>query len=1137
MKNAHYLLFLITFFTVSMVKGQTANFVYTGSAQTWTVPPCVNSINVTVAGAKGGGSTGGTGAILTATIAVTPGQVLNIYVGGMGTVGNASGGFNGGGTGRASTDGNSAYHSCGGGGASDIRIGGTALSNRVIVAGGGGGKGGGSSQVCGGNAACVNGLAGCSTYGAGGGGGTQTAGGTGGAPWAGTPPGGTAGVLGIGGGGGLWQTASGGGGGGGYYGGGGGGNDGCCTGANGGGGGGGGSSLLPAGGACSPTGNTGNGYVNISYTASTPTAPGAITGPVTVCPGQTATYTINAVAGATSYNWSVPSGTTVNSGAGTTSITVTFGSTSGNVSVQSVTPCGISTASNLAVTVAPLPTVAATASPASICIGNSSTLTATGAASYVWSTSATGPTTVVSPTATTTYTVTGTSAAGCVNTANVTVTVNALPVVTATATPPAICVGATSVLTANGATTYTWSPNTNLSATTGTTVNANPTSTITYTVTGTNGNGCVNTGTVTLTVNPLPVITATAASGTICDGDTETLTGNGGVSYVWSSGGTNPTESVSPTVTTTYTVTGTDANGCVSTGDVTVNVTPNPVVTVNSPTICIGQTATLTANGATTYDWVADPTLSSISGSPVDANPTTTTTYTVTGTENGCSTTVTSTVTVNALPVISVNSPTICAGQTANLTATGGVSYVWTPGAGLNGTLGATQTANPSATTTYSLNGTDANGCTNSATTTVTVTPLPIVTASNNGPACVGTPVQFTATANGTGTFSWSGPSSFTNSSSSPSIASIAAGNAGVYTVTATVQGCSSSATTTLVVNPSIPSTITPSGPHCLNASPVTLTGATGGGVWSGTGISNANSGVFDPSLAGVGMHTITYAVSGNCGTTSTTQIEVLAIPTVAVHSDVTTGCVPLAITFADASAPTAVSSTWTIGNLITGTGTTFATEIPNVGCFNVTLTSTAANGCSNTASFPNYVCVVAPPIAGITVNPAEAPIVDPHFQFFNASDNETSVVWDFGDGTSSTSDAPEHTYAGAAGSYSVQLIAFNDMGCSDTTHTIVTVKEQVLFFVPNSFTPNGDEHNNSFKPVFTSGMDPYNFNFTIYNRWGEILFESNNPEFEWDGTYHEEIVPSGTYTWTCRFKSPTNDEKFEYSGHLNVLR
>ncbi len=294
------LLSLSSFFAQAQ---QTATFNYTGSPQTWTVPPCVYSIQVDVRGAKGGGSNGGNGARVLATFSVTPGQLLNIYVGGTGTCGNTSGGWNGGGTGYASNDGTVAWNSCGGGGASDIRIGGTALTNRVVVAGAGGGKGGGSTTtVFGGPANCPNGGSGGNTFGIGAPGATQVAPGAGGTPWAGTPPGGQSGTLGQGGNGGFWDTASGGGGGGGFYGGGGGGNDGCCTGANGGGGGGGGSSFYPAGGTCTPAFQPGNGQVIINYSTVT------INNVPPLCEG--ATLNLVASNGQTNYNWTGPNGFT-----------------------------------------------------------------------------------------------------------------------------------------------------------------------------------------------------------------------------------------------------------------------------------------------------------------------------------------------------------------------------------------------------------------------------------------------------------------------------------------------------------------------------------------------------------------------------------------------------------------------------------------------------------------------------------------------------------------------------------------------------------------------------------------------------------------------------------------------------------
>lgn len=282
-------------------------FNFTGAPDQFVVPSCINGdIQITVAGATGGSAplyanSGGVGALLTGTISVSGGDVIDITVGGQGGVGNASGGYPSGGTGFAATG---SYSSAGGGGATIVDVNGTPT---VIAAGGGGAGGGGTSTsytVNGGAGGCNTGQVGSwnntwnpgySPYAQGGQGGTQVAPGNGGNPWAGVPPGGSNGIGGTGGMGGNWNTASGGGGGGGYFGGGGGGNDGCCTGANAGGGGGGGSSLWPiATVGCTQGGATpGNGYVIIILPACE----------TTICEGDTAMidFTPQFPLGATNY--------------------------------------------------------------------------------------------------------------------------------------------------------------------------------------------------------------------------------------------------------------------------------------------------------------------------------------------------------------------------------------------------------------------------------------------------------------------------------------------------------------------------------------------------------------------------------------------------------------------------------------------------------------------------------------------------------------------------------------------------------------------------------------------------------------------------------------------------------------------
>ena len=241
---------------------------------------------------------------------------------------------------------------------------------------------------------------------------------------------------------------------------------------------------------------------------------------------------------------------------------------------------------------------------------------------------------------------------------NVTVTVAPLPVVTASAASPTICSGSSTVLTANGATSYVWSPSTNLSSTTVSNPTASPTSTITYSVIGTTGTCSSLPANVTVTVTPLPVVTASVVSSPICSGGSTGLTANGATSYVWSpstnlSSTTVSNPTASPTTTTIYSVIGTTGTCSSLPVPVTVTVIPRPVVTASavSPTICAGASTTLTANGATSYVWSPATSLSSTTVSNPTANPTIDTDYSVIGTTLGCvSAPVKVTVKVSPLP-------------------------------------------------------------------------------------------------------------------------------------------------------------------------------------------------------------------------------------------------------------------------------------------------------------------------------------------------------------------------------------------------------------------------------------------------------------------------------------------------------
>jgi hypothetical protein len=325
-----------------------------------------------------------------------------------------------------------------------------------------------------------------------------------------------------------------------------------------------------------------------------------------VCAGNTTTLTGT---GNTTYSWN-PSASTAASVAVTPTATTiyTVTGTAGGCAA----PAAFLT---LAVNATPTVVVAGGA----ICSGNSFTLSPSGATSYTYSS---GP--VVTPIANASYTVTGTTA-GCSSSAVASVTVNATPTVVVAG--GAICAGNSFTLNPSGATSYTYSSGPVVT----------PIANASYTVTGTTA-GCSSSAVASVTVNATP--TVVVAGGAICAGNSFTLSPSGATSYTYSSGPV-----VTPTANASYTVTGSAANGCSSNAVASVTVNANPTVTAVSSLslICNGQTASLTASGASTYSWNTSATTSVVA-----VSPSVTTSYTVTGTSNGCSNSATITQSVSA---------------------------------------------------------------------------------------------------------------------------------------------------------------------------------------------------------------------------------------------------------------------------------------------------------------------------------------------------------------------------------------------------------------------------------------------------------------------------------------------------------
>ena len=288
--------------------------------------------------------------------------------------------------------------------------------------------------------------------------------------------------------------------------------------------------------------------------------------------------------------------------------------------------------------------------------------------------------------------------------------------ISAASSSSSVCSGQTAVLTASGAVSYVWSPG----GISGASISVTPSASTTYTVVGT---GTCGSGSAVLTqviLSP-PQIFAVSNSQNICTGSSATLVATGASSYQWNPGQlSGQSVVVTPGTSLVYTVTGTDASGCSGVTTLTLNMLPLPQVsgTSSSAGVCSGQTATLSATGASNYQW--NP--GALNGAAVAVTSTVNQTYTVTGTDasTGCSNTSTVALHVFSLPQISAvaTSSIICRNTVTSIGASGADSYQWMPG----GMSGAVVAINPTVTTTYTITGTFlATGCSNTATVVETV--------------------------------------------------------------------------------------------------------------------------------------------------------------------------------------------------------------------------------------------------------------------------------------------------------------------------------------------------------------------------------------------------------------------------------
>lgn len=792
-----------------------------------------------------------------------------------------------------------------------------------------------------------------------------------------------------------------------------------------------------------------------------------------LCAGQTINLTASNIAGAT-YNWSGPNAFTST----TQNPTIPGASTlaAGVYSVNATVSGCTSANGTVNVVVNPIPAAPTPGSNSPICVGQTLNLTAstvTGA-TYSWS----GPNAFASAlqnpsianaqvTNSGTYSLTST-VAGCTSTVvTINVTISPLPAAPVASANSPLCAGQTLSLSAStvAGATYTWTGPSSFTANiqNPTITNATLTASGVYSVSA-NVAGCAGpAGTVAVTVNPAPAAPTAGGTATLCAGGTINLTASNiaGATYNWTgpNGFTSTTQNpsipgASTLATGMYSVTATVAGcpGPAGTFSVTVFGVPGaPTLSSNSP-VCAGQTLSLTANtivGAS-YNWSGPNSFTSTLQNPTIAAATTAAsgTYSVLVNVSGCGSAVsTIAVTVNptpAAPTAGSNSP-LCAGSTINLTAStiAGATYNWS---GPNSFTSTTQNPTiPGATTLsagiYSVNATVA-GCTGSnGTVNVVVNPIPASpTANSNSPLCVGQTINLTASTVTGATYNWSGPNGFTSTLQNPTIPGATTLAAGVYSVTSTVAGCTSSVSVvTVSVNiPPVAPTAAANSPICAGQT-LSLTASTiAGATYSWTGPASFTSNIQNPTIpsattSATGTYTVFALVGGCAGPTSTVAVTINPAPAAPVASGTSTLCAGSNINLS-ASTIAGATYNWTGPNGFTSSvqnPTITAATTSATGVYSVNATVAGCPGPAGTVSVTVYgipgtpsLTSNSPVCAGQTLSLTANTILGATYNWSGPNSFTAAVQ----------NPTLSNVTAAAAGNYSVSISV---MGCGSAVSTI----------------------------------------------------------------------------------------------------
>lgn len=348
---------------------------------------------------------------------------------------------------------------------------------------------------------------------------------------------------------------------------------------------------------------------------------------------------------------------------------------------------------------------------------------------------------------------------------------------------------------------------------------------------------------------------------------------------------------------------------------------------------------------------------------------------------------------------------------------------------------------------------------------------------------------------------------------------------------------CGASETIVFEVTANDDSSIDPVFGYCVDANSQQLMAATPGGTWSADcGNCISTSGIFEPGIAGAGVYTITYTLPGPCGTTSTEELEIFPLPVVDFAAEQVEGCAPFAAGFSTAENGVG-SFQWSFGDGSFSSNSNSTSHIfEDPGCYDVSLTITSPQGCVNSALQSDAVCVFPNPNSAFIFSPVQPDTDNPIIELQELATGEISYEWDFAGVESSTEPLTSFNLLNSGSLTSHICLTVTDINdCQNTFCRDIQMIEKLRVYVPSAFTPDGDGVNEVFVPVVL-GADFYEF--TVFDRWGEILFESSQVGEPWLGEVSggEHFAQPGVYLWHLKVVGQDLEGR-EYNGHVTLIR